>query len=267
MLSLSDLIVNAKKEGFDEANAEAKVCQDVILYLICQSRFKEHITVKGGVVMRNLSGSVRRATQDMDLDFLRYSLADDSIMRFIRQLNDVGAVTLRTVGSIEELKQQDYHGKPVNLTMTDHENTTLKTKIDLGVHKHVDILQEEYCFDVGMSEECVCLLINSKEQMLTEKLRSILKFGAFSTRYKDVYDICYLSRLVNRETLQSCFSQLIYEDDGMREKNIDDILRRIETTFRNKEYVAHIKTSRKNWLGIELSEVFDTILAFLRELA
>jgi len=29
------------------------------------------------------------------------------------------------------------------------------------------------------------LLINSYEQMLAEKLRSLLKFGPFSTRYKD----------------------------------------------------------------------------------
>ena len=31
-------------------------------------------------------------------------------------------------------------------------------------------------------------LINSKEQMFTEKLRSILKFGPLSTRYKDIFD-------------------------------------------------------------------------------
>ena len=40
------------------------------------------------------------------------------------------------------------------------------------------------------------LLINSDEQMLAEKLRSLLKFGSFSTRYKDVYDIYYLKDYV-----------------------------------------------------------------------
>lgn len=35
-------------------------------------------------------------------------------------------------------------------------------------------------------------MINSMEQMITEKLRSLLKIGPFSTRYKDIFDIMYL---------------------------------------------------------------------------
>jgi hypothetical protein len=37
------------------------------------------VTIKGGVVMRSITGNVRRATQDMDIDFIRYSLSDESI--------------------------------------------------------------------------------------------------------------------------------------------------------------------------------------------
>ena len=37
--------------------------------------------------------------------------------------------------------------------------------------------------------------------MLAEKLRSLLKFGPFSTRYKDVYDMYYFKDFVNREKL------------------------------------------------------------------
>lgn len=81
----------------------------------------------------------------------------------------------------------------------------LNSKIDLGVHNRLQIEQEEYCFDVGFDNEGACLLINSKEQMLTEKLRAILKFGVFSTRYKDVFDICYLSSLVDKDKLLKCF--------------------------------------------------------------
>ena len=35
------------------------------------------------------------------------------------------------------------------------------------------------------------LLINSNEQMLSETLRSLLKFGTFSTRFKDIYELCF----------------------------------------------------------------------------
>lgn len=75
------------------------------------------------------------------------------------------------------------------MTIADSDGTVLASKIDLGVHKHFDIEQEDFCFDVGMDDVGVSLLINSKEQMLAEKLRSILKFGPFSARYKDIFDI------------------------------------------------------------------------------
>jgi len=42
-----------------------------------QARAK--LTVKGGVVMSSLTNVVRRATMDMDVDFLHYSLSDAAI--------------------------------------------------------------------------------------------------------------------------------------------------------------------------------------------
>lgn len=266
MLKISELVNIAKQNGYNEANAEAKVCQDIILSLISRSNFGEKITVKGGVVMRSISNDARRATQDIDLDFIRYSLGDDSIRAFVEKLNSVGDVSITITGPIEELRQQDYHGKRINIEISDEDLTTLKTKIDLGVHKQLDIVQEEFCFDVGMDEEGVCLLINSKEQMLTEKLRSILKFGSFSTRYKDVFDIFYLSNLIDPIKLKHCFKYYIYDDGGMKENNIDDIIRRVERTFKDKAYLSNLKKSKKNWLNQDVSTVMSKILEFLNNL-
>jgi len=266
VIKIFDLIEKAKTEGYNEANAEAKACQDIILSLIAKSHFNGNITVKGGVVMRSISGNARRATQDIDLDFIRYPLNDNAIISFIERLNSVGEVSIKIIGSIEELKQQDYHGKRINIEIVDDENITLKTKIDLGVHKKLDIVQEEYCFDLSMDDDRVCLLINSKEQMLTEKLRSILKFGPFSTRYKDVFDICYLSELIDPQRLKICFQYYIYNDEGMRENNLDDVIKRVEKTFSDKNYMKNLKGSKKNWLDKNFSEVINSITDFLRKL-
>ena len=191
MIKILDMIEKAKQSGYDETNAESKVSQDLILSLISQSRYNRNVTVKGGVVMRSITNNTRRATQDMDLDFIKYSLQDESIEHFITELNTVGKVSIKRIGKIEELNQQDYRGKRIYVEIADSEGYILKSKIDLGVHRHFNIEQEEFCFDVGMDDDGASLLINSKEQMFTEKLRSILKFGALSTRYKDVFDIYY----------------------------------------------------------------------------
>ena len=71
------------KEGYTRANAIAKVCQDIILNEIAKSVYFKNVTIKGGVVMHSISNDKRRATRDIDLDFIKYSLDDDSIARFI----------------------------------------------------------------------------------------------------------------------------------------------------------------------------------------
>ena len=67
----------------------------------------------------------------------------------------------------------------------------IATKLDIGVHSKFDIEQEEYCFELDSIGENVMLLMNSKEQMFTEKLSSLLRIGRFSTRYKDIFDLYY----------------------------------------------------------------------------
>ena len=41
-----------QKLGYEPDDARARVCQDVILKAISESKLSENITIKGGVVMR-----------------------------------------------------------------------------------------------------------------------------------------------------------------------------------------------------------------------
>lgn len=86
MANLEDLVWIVRNDGYSEVNAEAKVCQDIVLKAISNSSLNRNVTIKGGVVMRSITGSTRRATQDMDLDFIRYSLSNEAILTFIEKL-------------------------------------------------------------------------------------------------------------------------------------------------------------------------------------
>ncbi len=46
------------KEGYTRANAIAKVCQDIILNEIAKSPYFKNVTIKGGVVMHNISRAI-----------------------------------------------------------------------------------------------------------------------------------------------------------------------------------------------------------------
>ena len=176
MATIKDSIRKAEEDGYFGDNAEAKVCQDIVLKALSHSSLSRNATVKGGVVMRSITGDSRRATLDIDIDFIRYSLDDASM-----------------------------------------------------------------------------------------KLRSLLKFGNNSTRYKDVFDMCYLSKIIDRVKLDKCFNEFIFSDPGMKEKNVNDILRRVNHTFSDERYLERLSRSRQNWLNIEISDATKTIIDFLSE--
>lgn len=90
------------------------------------------------------------------------------------------------------------------------------------MHKNFDIKQEEYCFNLEAINESAILIINSKEQIICEKLKSLLRFGIRTTRYKDIFDIYYLinNTCVDKNKLLIIINVLIINDKTMRENNI-----------------------------------------------
>ena len=243
-----------------------RFCQDIILKAIASSSLSRNVTIKGGVVMRSKTGNVRRATQDIDMDFIRYSLADEAIDIFISKLNCLDGVSIKRHGPIEELKQQDYSGKRVYVEINDLNGNTIISKLDLGVHNRLDIEQEEYCFDVALDEEGASLLINSNEQMFSEKLRSLLRFGAISTRYKDIFDMYFLKDKINREELKVCLDSYIYDDPKMREKSSKDIAKRINMTFKDRMYLKRLRGTDKKWLDEDVDKILNELTLFIESL-
>lgn len=57
--------------------------------------------------MHNISKDKRRATRDMDFAFIKYSLGDESIKRFVEKLNKVNdGINITINGNVEELHHQ-----------------------------------------------------------------------------------------------------------------------------------------------------------------
>ena len=142
-MNLLDMVVKIQDLGYESDDARARVCQDIVLKAISRSSLSRNVTIKGGVVMRSMTENVRRATHDMDIDFIQYSLSDESIDVFIDKINCLEHVNIVRVGDIEELSQQDYNGKRVYIKITDNLGNGIESKIDLGVHRHLEIEQEE----------------------------------------------------------------------------------------------------------------------------
>ncbi|MBR5349124.1 MAG: nucleotidyl transferase AbiEii/AbiGii toxin family protein [Lachnospiraceae bacterium] len=267
MINLYEEIERIKSSGYNEQNAQSKLGQDIILKAIADSGMTEKATIKGGVVMRSISQNARRATLDLDLDFIRYSISDDSIRRFVEKLNCIDGLTIKLTSPITELNHQDYKGKRVHISITDIEGTSISLKMDIGVHNDLSIEQNEYAYDLSFQEDAISILVNSPAQMIAEKLKSMVRFEKRSTRYKDIFDICFLSDQVNMGQLKECIQKYIFNDPTLKSvSNMDTIIKRVEQMFNDPGYLREFHKSDKNWLDISADDALDKVLSFIRSI-
>ena len=108
------------------------------------------------------------------------------------------------------------------------------------------------------------MLINSKEQIIVEKLKSLLKFGITWTRFKDIFDFYYL---INNENLDNdklikYIDILIFKDENMREHTIEDISKRLSSILNNSRFKSRINTANNNWLDMPIEDVIESILDY-----
>ena len=131
-----------------------------------------------------------------------------------------------------------------------------------------ELEQDEYFFNLDALEDGVSLFINSPEQIFTEKLKSLLKLGIRSTRYKDLFDFYYLisnKKLDNKKILMA-FQTIIFNDDTMLEKTLNNIYSRLNKILNSKVYRSNLKDPKNNWLDIPINDAINCVLNYIKEL-
>ena len=253
-------------KGYRAETAAAKIAHDVVLKAIKAAGFHDNVTIKGGVAMSGITNVARRATMDMDFDMLRYSISETALRRFVSRLNKSSECSISIDGTIRELLQQEYRGKRLNLKITDGKGRSVWTKIDVGVHTNKRVKQADFNFRVVTDRTGVKLLANPREQIFVEKLKSLLRIGFVSTRIKDVYDMCFLARGLRKSLVKTYLEIFVYGDPRMRERNVGDIVQRLERVFSNRTFVRRLANPAFAWLDISGEDAARTIVEFVKSL-
>ena len=253
-------------KGYNDDTADAKIAHDIVLKAVNAAGFHDNLTVKGGVVMSGITDLVRRATMDMDVDFLHYSISNASVRHFIAILNRVSDCRIQIAGPIVELKHQDYHGKRLFLKITDAQKVCVKTKLDIGVHTWSDVQQADFDFKIITDTSSVTLQINPKEQIFVEKLKSLLRIGPASTRFKDVYDMYYLRTRIRKTILRKLLQTYIFEDAKLRETDMAGIIFRLNRIFKDKGFLKGLKDPTFAWIDVPANDATKAITDYIATL-
>lgn len=269
MKTLKEQIDALRKRGYGADTAQAKVVHDAVLLAMHRSGFKSNSTIKGGVVMSSLTDDVRRATMDMDIDFIRYSLDKVSIARFVRKLiRAIPEFELKMIGEPIELRQEDYRGKRIYLAVKDASlSRWIRTKVDIGVHTRETIKQVDFLFEMASGSGSAELQANSSEQIFAEKLLSLLRHGANSNRPKDIFDMYYLSGRVDVRKLKKYIAELVYGSTRCHVNDHSELIKTIGLIFEMRTFVAKLRKTRVNWLEVSPAEMLSGLMTFLKKLA
>ncbi len=267
-MNLKEMVQSYEKKGMLKEAAQSHAASEVLLSKIASSELAEHVTIKGGIVMYTLTQNARRATTDVDFDFIHYSIEDPDIVLFIEKLNEIAdGIKLKALLPFEELVHQDYKGKRVIVEFRDQHHNKLKLKLDIGVHTYTGIDQTKLMFSTQVNQGGVSLWVNPPEQIVTEKIFSLAKIGPASTRYKDVFDVYYLieKNLLDKRKVSYYFS-LFLRSGHYAFTTFSELYQRVDNTLNDPVFSKDASTPKNDWLNVDYQTVKDVLLDYLYSL-
>ena len=265
---ISEIVNKYINQGHNYRNAQNLAAEEIVLTKIASSPMAEFITLKGGIVMFNLTKSDRRVTQDIDFDFIRYSIDEESIKRFVEKLDLVDdGVSSSIVGNVEKLHQEDYQGVRVHLLLKDKENTKLRLKLDIGVHTYSLIEQNRIMFSFESGNKTVEIKVNPCEQIFSEKLLSLARLGPLSTRYKDIYDLYYLitNGMLDEEKVKE-YLNIFFVNSKRKPNNMNDLVKSLIDTLNNEHFSVEAAKPASKWIDVDYKIAKETIISFMKNI-
>ena len=255
MNSLQECVNEYIKDGYTRNYAISKVCQDIIINRIYNSKYSDKITIKGGVVMFHLTQNIRRATIDIDMDLINMSIATDNIVNIFMELGKLDNIDGFKLeidkDNIEELSHQDYHGKRLTVTISDNYNKSYHIKLDIGVHKHIDILQDTLLLDTKIIDDNISFLVNPKEQIFVDR---------------DIFDLYWLVTEGNLDKkLISDYMKILIFDTDIEINNKEDISNIIDLVLSDNMFIQNL-SNNNNWTGQSIAKILETIKKYVAEL-
>ena len=146
-------------------------------------------------------------------------------------------------------------------------NDILKLKLDIGVHTYLAIEQTKMTFAFSLNKEKLTVTANPPEQVFAEKLISLARHGALSTRYKDLYDFYYLINNYNLSPKRvTSILELFFSNSAKRPNSITDLQNAIEETLNNERFIKEASKPASKWIDVDFATIKQTLIDFINHL-
>ena len=185
----------AKEKGIPAQQVQQNYLIEIFLEKLARSKYRDNFIIKGGYLIGGMIGLDLRATMDLDTTIVGIELSTEnlySIAEGIVKVQTEESFHLSVLG-VENIREKDqYPGLKIKLIANFeriHEVVTIGvTTGDVITPKEID-----FKFEKMFSNEEIQVWSYPIENVLAEKLETILSRGIATTRPRDFYDVFILS--------------------------------------------------------------------------
>lgn len=73
-----------------------------------------------------------------------------------------------------------------------------------------------------------------------------------------------MMQIYSEDGLSDAIQLLIFDDEGMRENDYESIVKRVESTFKDKQYLRRVSGSRQHWIDKDIGVIAEVIHEWMK---
>ena len=186
-----------KKTGVN-ANSLLQMCLfEGILEKISKSKYKNHIILKGGLLISSLIGVEMRSTLDMDTTIRGLPMNEENISKILHEILEItidADIVYRLI-KLERIRKEDLYEDFCATISCRYGKINANLNIDITTGDIITPKEIQYSYEKILEEGSISILTYTIETIIAEKFETISSRNITITRARDFYDLYMLYKL------------------------------------------------------------------------
>ena len=225
----------SKKTGVN-ANSLLQMCLfEGILEKISKSKYKNHIILKGGLLISSLIGVEMRSTLDMDTTIRGLPMNKENILKILHEILEItidADIVYRLI-KLERIRKEDLYEDFSATISCRYGKINANLNIDITTGDIITPKEIQYSYEKILEEGSISILTYTIETIIAEKFETISSRNITTTRARDFYDLYTLYGLRKEEFDSHSLKQAILSTAEKRGsislmQEADEIIKDIE---------------------------------------
>ena len=187
----------SKKTGVN-ANSLLQMCLfEGILEKISKSKNKNHIILKGGLLISSLIGVEMRSTLDMDTTIRGLPMNEENISKILHEILEItidADIVYRLI-KLERIRKEDLYEDFCATITCRYGKINTNLNIDITTGDIITPKEVQYFYEKILEEGSISILTYTIETIIAEKFETISSRNITTTRARDFYDLYMLYKL------------------------------------------------------------------------